>query len=62
MMSIGVLSDNQTMFNEAVDYFYTGGGNGAINKTIWVLYNDGTGQLQEVALDLSPAHSKIARL
>ena len=48
MMSIGVLADNQTMYDEALDYFYNGGGNGAINKTIWVLYDDGTGQVQEV--------------
>ena len=48
MMSTGIISDNQTMFNEALDYFHNGAGNGAIDKTIWVIYNDGTGQLQEV--------------
>lgn len=48
MLSIGVLADNKTMFNEALDYFYNGGGNGAIKKTIWQIYDDGTGQVQEV--------------
>ena len=49
MMSIGVLADNQTMYDEALDYFYNGGGNGAITKTIWKIYDDGTGQVQEVS-------------
>lgn len=48
MMSAGIFADNQTMFNEAVDYFKNGAGNGAITKTVWMLYNDGTGQVQEV--------------
>ena len=56
MMSTGVISDNQTMFNEARDYFYNGSGNGAINKTIWILYDDGTGQVQEVNAPMSPFH------
>ena len=42
MMSAGILADNQTMFNEALNYFYNGAGNGAIKKTVWVLYDDGT--------------------
>lgn len=56
MMSTGVISDNQTMFNEALDYFYNGAGNGAIDKAIWVLYDDGTGQLQEVRTHQPFAH------
>ena len=54
--AIGVLSDNQTLVNEAVDYFKTGGGNGAIDKAIWKIYKeDGTnkplGQGQEAGRD-----------
>ncbi len=39
-MQSGVLSDNATMANEAVNYFKTGAGNGAISKTIWVTYTE----------------------
>lgn len=44
MQAIGILSDNSTMYNEAVDYFKTtGGGNGRLTKMLWVTYNeDGT--------------------
>ncbi|KAI9925307.1 hypothetical protein ASPWEDRAFT_121264 [Aspergillus wentii DTO 134E9] len=54
MLSIGVLSDNETMFNEAVDYFKTGGGNGQLEKAIWHIFDvDGQslGQGQEAGRD-----------
>ncbi|KAI0741958.1 putative GPI anchored protein [Daedaleopsis nitida] len=62
MMSAGILADNQTMFNEAVDYFKNGAGNGAITKTVWVLYNDGTGQVQESGRDQGHTMLDIALL
>lgn len=54
MLSIGVLADNETMFQEAVDYFKNGTGNGAIEKMVWKLYDvDGQvlGQGQEAGRD-----------
>ncbi|KAA8902673.1 chondroitin AC/alginate lyase [Sphaerosporella brunnea] len=51
-LSIGVATDNATIFNEAIDYFYVGAGNGAINHTVWKLYPaEGLGQLQEAGRD-----------
>lgn len=67
MHAVGVLSDNQTMVDEAITYFKTGGGNGAIEKAIWVLYEeDGTGkalgQIQESGRDQGHAMLDIALL
>ncbi|ROV92051.1 hypothetical protein VPNG_09808 [Cytospora leucostoma] len=46
-MAIGILTDNTTAYNYALDYFKTNGtGNGQINKAIWKLYNeDGSGKV-----------------
>ncbi|KAI9039279.1 GPI anchored protein [Aspergillus affinis] len=54
MLSIGVLSDNETMYQEAVDYFKNGDGNGQLGKMVWKLYDvDGQslGQGQEAGRD-----------
>ncbi|TIC99795.1 hypothetical protein CH35J_006355 [Colletotrichum higginsianum] len=56
MQAIGILSDNRTMYNEAVDYFKHGAGNGAIEKAVWKLHTEpGTnktlGQGQEAGRD-----------
>lgn len=56
MHAIGVLSDNQTMVDEAITYFKTGEGNGAIEKAIWTIHEEeGTGkplgQVQESGRD-----------
>lgn len=43
-MAIGILSDNQTAFDYAVDYFKNGSGNGAINNAITNIVSEpGTG-------------------
>ncbi|KAF9886849.1 hypothetical protein FE257_010972 [Aspergillus nanangensis] len=44
IMSLGVLSDNETMYHEGLDYFKNGEGNGQVNKMIWQLYDDVDGQ------------------
>ncbi|PWW75863.1 chondroitin AC/alginate lyase [Tuber magnatum] len=55
ILAIGVVADNKTMFNEAIDYFYNGPGNGAITKAIWKIYpgveGQDLGQLQESGRD-----------
>lgn len=54
VISIGILSDNQTMYEEGINYFKSGGGNGQIEKAIWKLYTvdrDVLGQGQEAGRD-----------
>ncbi|KAG0129513.1 chondroitin AC/alginate lyase [Tuber indicum] len=55
ILAIGVVTDNKTMFDEAIHYFYNGSGNGAITKAIWKIYPDidgqDLGQLQESGRD-----------
>ncbi|KAF7586165.1 hypothetical protein BBP40_009340 [Aspergillus hancockii] len=54
MLSIGILADNETMYQEAVDYFKNGTGNGAITKMVWKLHEvEGQvlGQGQEAGRD-----------
>lgn len=65
MMSIGVLTDNRTMYDEAINYFKTGAGNGQIEKMIWKLYQvDGQtlGQGQEAGRDQGHAMLDFALL
>ena len=67
MHAIGVISDNSTMINEAITYFKTGAGNGAIQKAIWKLYTEsGTGkslgQGQEAGRDQGHAMLDFALL
>ncbi|KAL0259640.1 hypothetical protein SLS55_005377 [Diplodia seriata] len=50
-LSAGILSENQTMVDEAINYFYNGTGNGAIEKLFWIVYDDGTAQVQEAGRD-----------
>ncbi|RSM14750.1 hypothetical protein CDV31_005332 [Fusarium ambrosium] len=45
MMSIGVLADNRTIWDEAIEYFKHGEGNGAIEIAIWSMHTEeGTGK------------------
>ncbi|KUL88377.1 hypothetical protein ZTR_04959 [Talaromyces verruculosus] len=65
MMSIGILSDNQTMYDEAVAYYKTGGGNGQIGKAIWHLFTvdgESLGQGQEAGRDQGHAMLDFALL
>ncbi|KAJ0295408.1 hypothetical protein COL5a_000170 [Colletotrichum fioriniae] len=46
MQAIGILADNKTMYNEAVNYFKNGAGNGAIKIAIWELHEEeGSGKI-----------------
>ncbi|MFS8050203.1 alginate lyase family protein [Rhizobium sp. BR 314] len=51
MLAIGILTDRRDIYNEAVDYFKYGKGNGAIDHVVWKLYPDGLGQTQESGRD-----------
>ena len=51
IMAIGVLCDDQAMFNEAVDYFKHGSGNGAISQAVYFVHPGHLGQWQESGRD-----------
>jgi len=51
MISIGVLCDNQAVFDEAVNYFKTGAGNGALAQAVFYTHGPGLGQWQESGRD-----------
>ncbi|KAH7121452.1 chondroitin AC/alginate lyase [Dactylonectria macrodidyma] len=65
--SIGVLSDNQTMVNEAITYFKTGSGMGALANAIWYIWSEtgsgkALGQGQEAGRDQGHATLDFALL
>ena len=47
VLAIGVLTDNQTIFNEGVDYLKTGYSNGALAKSIYFIHPGYLGQGQK---------------
>ncbi|BCU77169.1 LamG-like jellyroll fold domain-containing protein [Luteolibacter sp. LG18] len=51
VLAIGVFCDRQDLYNEAVDYFYKGGGNGAIDKAVYYIHPGNLGQWQESGRD-----------
>jgi hypothetical protein len=51
MLSIGVLCDQRSIYDEAVEYFKHGAGNGAIEHAVVVIHPDGLGQWQESGRD-----------
>lgn len=66
-MAIGVLTDNQTMYDWGRDYFLYGDGRGAINNFIYKNYTeDGTGKIlsqgQEAGRDQGHATLDLALL
>jgi hypothetical protein len=62
MIAIGILTDREDMFQEAVEYFKHGDGNGAVAKAVWTIYGDGTGQVQESGRDQGHATLVVALL
>ena len=51
IMAIGVLCDNQSLFDEAVTYFKSGLGNGCVAQTVYYLHPGYLGQTQESGRD-----------
>lgn len=61
--AIGVVADNQTIYDEVVNYFYNGAGNGAIDKVIWKVYDsEGLAQVQESGRDQGHAMLSVGLL
>ncbi|MEO7099565.1 MAG: LamG-like jellyroll fold domain-containing protein [Luteolibacter sp.] len=62
MEAIGVFCDRADIYNEAMAYIYTGGGNGAIDRAIYQLHAGNLGQMQESGRDQGHATLSIALL
>jgi hypothetical protein len=63
MMAIGILTDKRSIYNEAVNYFQRGVGNGNIRKAINYVWKDqGLAQLQESGRDQGHATLVMALL
>jgi hypothetical protein len=63
VMAIGILTDKRSLYNEAVNYFQRGGGNGNIRKAINYVHKDlGIAQIQESGRDQGHATLVIALL
>jgi Alginate lyase len=51
MMAIGILTDQRSTYDAAIDYYLHGDGNGALQHMVWKLYDGGLGQWQEAGRD-----------
>jgi len=60
LLAIGVLCDRLDLYEQAVDYFKHGKGNGAIAQAVVTIYPDGLGQWQESGRDQGHATLGIA--
>lgn len=62
LLAIGVFADRHDIYDEALDYFKHGAGNGSIEHAIWKIYPDGLGQVQESGRDQGHANLVIGML
>ena len=51
MAAIGILCDNRAVYQQAVDYFKQGSGNGRVERAAWYIHPDGTAQTEESGRD-----------
>ncbi|MEO7933317.1 MAG: LamG-like jellyroll fold domain-containing protein [Chthoniobacterales bacterium] len=51
MAAIGILCDNRAVYQQAVDYFKFGAGNGRVERAAWYIHPDGTSQTEESGRD-----------
>ncbi|MGF6929109.1 hypothetical protein QFZ48_004609 [Chitinophaga sp. W2I13] len=51
LLAIGVLCDNRDIYNDAISYFKSGAGNGAIGNAVYFIHPGGLGQWQESGRD-----------
>ena len=49
--AIGILCDNEAVYQQAVDYFKYGPGNGRVDRAAWYLHPDGHAQTEESGRD-----------
>ncbi len=51
MMAIGIFTDRQDLYDEAMNYLMTGGGNGALDKMVYFMHPGNLAQWQESGRD-----------
>ena len=51
VLAIGVFTDRQDLYDEALDYFYNGAGNGGAGKWVYYVHDGNLGQWQEAGRD-----------
>lgn len=51
MAAIGILCDNKAVYQQAVDYFKYGSGNGRVERAAWYIHPDGMAQTEEIGRD-----------
>lgn len=51
MLAIGVFLDDEATFNEAIDYFFEGVGNGCVERAVGYVFPNGFGQTEEMGRD-----------
>jgi fibronectin type 3 domain-containing protein len=62
LIAMGVLCDNTNIYNQGVNYFIGGAGNGAISNAVPYLYSGGIGQEQESGRDQEHAQLGVGEL
>ena len=62
ILAIGVLCDDRAKFDEAIDYFKHGKGNGSIEHAVPYLYKGGLGQWQESGRDQEHAQLGVGMM
>ena len=62
MMAIGILSDDVNIYNEALNYFKTGVGNGNIEQTVYTVFPGYLGQGQEEGRDQGHSGLEVSLL
>jgi hypothetical protein len=50
-MAIGVLTDRGDIYDQAVEYFKHGEGNGSVGHAVWYIHPNGLGQWEEIGRD-----------
>jgi hypothetical protein len=62
VLATGILCDDSAKFNQAINYFYSGAGNGSINNLTPFVYSDGTAQCQESGRDQGHSMLDVAHV
>ena len=62
MMAIGILCDDTNIYNEALNYFKTGVGNGNIEQTVYTMFPGYLGQGQEEGRDQGHSGLEVSLL
>lgn len=62
LIAMGVLCDNTNIYNQGVNYFISGAGNGSISNVVPHLYSGGLGQEQESGRDQEHAQLGVGEL